>query len=107
VRIPLHHQLLAWRGDLAEGEDAGLRWSLRLAHQILRRPALYRVSTRLGRRLARWLPVSWLEAASGAWSRERSLPAIPAQSFREWHAQRRRPGEPSGRAGGGDRTSEP
>ena len=85
VKIPLHHQLLAWRGRLADDghHTARRRLAFRLAGGLMMRPRLYRLLTRLGRRVARWLPAAWLDAWATPWTRERALPDIPEQSFRE------------------------
>ncbi len=90
VKIPLHHQLLAWRGRLAdEGHHAPRRrLAFRVASQLMLRPRLYRIVTRLGRRIARKLPAAWLDALATPWTRERALPEIPPKSFRELHRPR-------------------
>lgn len=91
VKIPLHRQLLAFRSVLAE---AGLhprrrRIAFRLAAALFARPRLYRFTTALGRRLARALPARLVDALAGAWTRQRALPPIPAESFRaQWRRGR-------------------
>ena len=90
VKIPLHHQLLAWRGRLAdEGHHAPRRrLGFRLASELMSRPRLYRIVTRLGRRIARRLPSAWLDGLAAPWTRERALPEIPAKSFHELYRER-------------------
>jgi L-lactate dehydrogenase complex protein LldF len=90
VRIPLHHQLLAWRGELAaSGHRSALRrMLLRLAHGLFSSPRTYHGLSRLARRLARNLPASWLEMLTKPWSRQRALPEIPERSFRELYDER-------------------
>lgn len=90
VHIDLHHHLLAWRRDLAA---AGLmptakRLALRAAAWTFASPARYaragrwmRAALRAAPRLARLL--------SGAWGRQRDLPAPPAESFRELYRRTR------------------
>lgn len=92
VKIPLHHQLLAWRGRLVdEGHHARRRrlgfW---IAGRTMRSPRLYRLLTRSGRWVARRLPARWLEGLAAPWTRQRALPPIPAKSFRELIRERRR-----------------
>lgn len=91
VRIDLHHQLLAWRGELhARGETPrAKRAALAVARRVLARPGWYAGLGRLGRALARWLPRPVVEAGLGAWSRGRALPEIPQRSFRDWHREHR------------------
>ncbi len=105
VKIPLHRQLLAWRGLLAEAGHSPhhrtrRRLALALAAEILARPRLYRLFDGPGRRLARALPGAWIEWLAGAWTRQRALPAIPARSFRaQWREisreRRARPASPA------------
>src|SRR5438874_790696 len=72
VRIDLHHQLLAWRGELAA---RGLvPWRKRVVSRIgawvMARPWVYRMAGKLGRLLAPLLP--------NPWTRQRELPPLPA-----------------------------
>jgi L-lactate dehydrogenase complex protein LldF len=92
VRIPLHHQLLAWRGELVQTGHVSRvrRLGFALARRVLTRASHYRLATGLGRRLLRRLPRTLLERLTLPWSRERTLPTIPPQSFRELHRARRR-----------------
>ena len=106
VRVPLHHQLLSWRARLTE---AGLRPRSRravfaLAALVLSRPRVYAGLSRIGRRVARRLPLSWVEALVPGWTRARALPAIPAESFREGlRARQARTGARGGRRRGRER----
>ncbi len=103
VKIPLHRQLLAWRGLLAESGHSPhrrprRRLALALAAAILARPRLYRLVEGLGRRLARALPNALVEGLAAPWTRQRALPVIPARSFRaQWQeaARDRRAGPAS------------
>jgi L-lactate dehydrogenase complex protein LldF len=92
VRIPLHHQLLAWRGVLARSgiHPRRRRIALRLAAGLLARPSLLRLFERFGRRVARGLPEKLLDGLAKPWTRQRALPAIPAESFRtQWRKSAR------------------
>ena len=92
VKIPLHQQLLAWRGILAESghHRQRRRLALALAAGIFARPWLFRFVDGLGRRLARTLPNALVDALARPWTRQRALPAIPARSFRtQWKAAAR------------------
>ncbi len=85
VRIDLHHQLLAWRGELvAQGRlAAGKHLAMKVASLLLRHPALYALSGRVGRFLLRHLPRALLYSRWNAWGRQRELPPAPVKSFRE------------------------
>jgi L-lactate dehydrogenase complex protein LldF len=89
VKIPLHHQLLAWRSELAE---RGLipwykRFSMKLGRIVLGNPTLYRAlgwSARFSLRiLPRWMTHNRLNT----WTRQRELPSAPKQSFRAQYLQ--------------------
>ena len=98
VQIPLHHQLLAWRGQLVEaGHHSRWRhWGLGLVGSLIAWPAAYRFLGWSGRALARRLPSTRLDALLAPWTRERALPPIPEHSFRELYRMRRmREGEKS------------
>ena len=89
VKIDLHHQLLAWRGELVRrGYVPRMKRlaALTLAF-VLRRSWAYRISGKLARALLPKLPRAML----GAWGRQRDLPTPPLQSFRQQWRSRGRP----------------
>jgi len=93
VQIDLHHQLLAFRGELVRAGHAGRarRALLTVGGALLRRPTAIAVVAAFARSVARWLPARWLARAGGGWSRERELPELPPASFRsEWSRRRAR-----------------
>jgi len=85
VGIDLHHQLLAWRGELAAAGlvPAGKRLALRLAAWVFASPGRYALAGRLARLALRVLPARLSARLSGAWGRQRELPVAPAESFHE------------------------
>jgi L-lactate dehydrogenase complex protein LldF len=90
VRIDLHHEILAWRGELVR---RGLvprrkRAAMVLAGWILRSAPLYRAAGWLLRRLAPLLPRALLYARWNAWGRQRELPPMPRHSFRRLYRRR-------------------
>jgi L-lactate dehydrogenase complex protein LldF len=90
VRIDLHHQLLAWRGDLAA---QGLlppekTVGAKIGRIVLSHTWLYRVAGSLGRFALRVLPRPLLYNRLNAWGQTRELPVPPARSFRaQWRAR--------------------
>jgi L-lactate dehydrogenase complex protein LldF len=86
VKVPLHHQLLAWRAVLAESgkHPRRRRLALAFAAALLMRPGRLRLADRVGRGLSRALPAAWLDALASPWTRRRALPEVPAESFRTW-----------------------
>ncbi len=85
VKIPLHHQLLAWRGELAERKLIPLekRVSMKFARIVLGTPWLYRSAGWVARTGLRVLPRWMTHNRFNTWARERELPVAPKQSFRE------------------------
>jgi L-lactate dehydrogenase complex protein LldF len=80
VRIDLHHQLLTWRGELAQ--PLHKRIVSRIGSLLLRNTMLYRAFGWLLRKLAPVLP--------NPWTRQRDLPPMPAKSFRaQWRERGR------------------
>jgi len=85
VRIDLHHQLLAWRGELASRGLVPLHKRLvsRVGAWVLARTWAYRVFGKLLRLLAPRIP--------NPWTRQRDLPTMPRESFRAQWRKRVRP----------------
>jgi L-lactate dehydrogenase complex protein LldF len=90
VKIDLHHQLLAWRRELAHRRL--LPWSKRLAMKVasvvLRSVTLYRLTGAAARWLLPRLPRFLVYNRFNAWGRQRELPPLPAKSFRQLYRER-------------------
>ncbi|HLQ45377.1 MAG TPA: lactate utilization protein LutB domain-containing protein, partial [Planctomycetaceae bacterium] len=91
--IDLHHQLLTWRREIAV---RGLvPWSKRLAlgltSFVMQRPKLFNFAGAVARRIVPWLPRFVLYNPLNPWGRQRELPDMPSQSFREMYRKSRRP----------------
>jgi L-lactate dehydrogenase complex protein LldF len=91
VKIPLHHQLLAWRSELAERKLIGLpkRVGMRVGSWILRTPWLYKSLGWLARMSLRWLPHSLTHSRLNPWAGHRDLPPAPKESFRAQYAKQK------------------
>ena len=83
VKVDLHHQLLAWRSELAAQGlvPLGKRFASRVGAFVLARSWAYRLAGRLLRWLVPLLPARLLRFT--AWGRQRELPAMPRESFRD------------------------
>ena len=91
VKIPLHHQLLAWRKELV-GQNLlplGKRWSMRMASWLFRHPWMFSSAGYLGRISLRWLPHSLTHCRLNKWALSRELPKPPPESFRHWYRKHR------------------
>jgi len=79
VRIDLHHQLFAWRGELAARGLVPVQKRIvsRIAAWVLARPWAYRLFGKLFRVVGPRVP--------NPWTRQRDLPPMPRESFRaQW-----------------------
>ncbi|MFO1064002.1 MAG: lactate utilization protein B [Pirellulales bacterium] len=92
VKIPLHHQLLAWRGELAEQKHIPWtkRASMKAASVVLGSPLLYRAAGKVARTSLRWLPRWITHNRLNVWAKRRDLPTPPPESFREMLRKRRK-----------------
>jgi L-lactate dehydrogenase complex protein LldF len=94
VRIDLHHQLLAWRGELVRQgyAPAGKTAALRFTAWVFASPWRFAVAGALARLAMRLLPAGLMARLSGAWGRQRDLPPPPPESCRDLY--RRTHGRP-------------
>jgi len=101
VKIDIHHQLLAWRREIVAGGNLprSKRLAMKLASVVLRNTWLYRLAGRLMRVALRWLPRFVVYNRWNAWGRQRDLPTVPRQSFRQQYKKRY---DPPGRNPRGD-----
>jgi L-lactate dehydrogenase complex protein LldF len=85
VKIPLHHQLLAWRGELAERKLIPLskRVGMKMGRVVLGTPWLYKTAGWCARLSLRVLPRWLTHNRLNVWARARDLPDAPKHSFRE------------------------
>ena len=90
VKIDLHHQLLAWRRELAHRRLLPLskRLAMKAASVVLRSVTLYRLAGGIARWLLPRLPRFLVYNRFNAWGRQRELPSIPAKSFRQIYRER-------------------
>lgn len=93
VKIPLHHQLLAMRAELAKRKlvPLGKRVPMSMARILFARPWLYRTFGRLVRWSLRWTPRVLIYNPLNGWGREREMPPAPLESFSEVYARRPKP----------------
>ena len=85
VKIDLHHELYAFRQELVQKKVVPLykRFAMAAMSAVLARPWAYRLAGRLMRRNLPRLPRALVYGRWNAWGRQRELPPMPRQSFRE------------------------
>ena len=91
VRIDLHHEILAWRQEIVR--RGLLPWPKRAAMKalavVLRFSWLYRLAGWLARRVVPLLPRGLLYGRFNAWGKQRELPPMPRESFRDAYRRHR------------------
>jgi L-lactate dehydrogenase complex protein LldF len=91
VKIDLHTQLLTWRKEIAV--RGHLPWTKRLsmkfARVLLGNTWLFATSGRIGRWMLPKLPRFMVYNRLNAWGKQRELPPMPRQSFRELYRARK------------------
>ncbi|HET6426233.1 MAG TPA: 4Fe-4S dicluster domain-containing protein, partial [Planctomycetaceae bacterium] len=92
VKIDLHTQLLAWRKEISLRKllPWSKRMSMTLAGAMFRRTWLYNLVGRVGRWLLPKLPRFMVYNGFNDWGKQRELPPVPKQSFREQYAKRKK-----------------
>ena len=93
VKIDLHTQLLTWRREIAV---RGLlpfkkRLGMKLGRIVLGNTWLFTTAGRIGRWVFPKLPRFMIYNRLNAWGKQRDLPPMPKQSFRELYRQRKQP----------------
>ncbi len=88
VKIPLHHQLLAWRKEIARRGflAPSKRWSMTAVAWLFKHPSLFNWAGRIGRVALKLTPRFLIYNPLNAWGKARELPAPPKKSFRDWWA---------------------
>ncbi len=87
VKIDIHQQLWKWRQVISsEGYTAtGTKLGMKGMAFVLARPALYRFSGRIVRRLMRAAPFLFRSKKLNPWHRQREIPEAPKHSFNDWY----------------------
>jgi L-lactate dehydrogenase complex protein LldF len=91
VKIDIHQQLLAWRGELVQLRllPKTKRWPMWWASQVFRRPWLYALLGKTARAALSWTPRFLVYNPLNGWGRQRELPTPPARSFRDQFKDRK------------------
>lgn len=91
VKIPLHHQLLAWRKELVGKRLLPIpkRLSMKAASFLFRHPKLFGMVGGIGRTSLRILPRFFTHNRLNKWTIARELPEPPRESFKQWYRKNR------------------
>ncbi|WEK33702.1 MAG: lactate utilization protein B [Candidatus Pseudobacter hemicellulosilyticus] len=87
VKIDIHTQLYKWRQVLSkEGYGpAAKKLGMKMMAAVLAKPDRFALSGAVARKFLGWFPKLAVNGKLNPWGRQRELPKVPEQSFREWY----------------------
>lgn len=87
VKIDIHNQLWKWRQVLmSEGlSPLGKKVSMNAMAKLFGHPIMFRVLAKSGRWLMRTVPFLFNIKIINPWFKQREMPSVPKQSFRDWY----------------------
>lgn len=89
VKIDIHNQLYQWRQVLTrEGHaPATKKAAMKVMGNVLASSKKYTFSGKVARKFLKWFPRLAVNGRLNPWGKQRELPEVPEQSFREWYQQ--------------------
>jgi L-lactate dehydrogenase complex protein LldF len=87
VKIDIHDQFYRWRQDLSEKKriSSGKRYTMKVAGKILAGSKMYDFSGKMARWGIKNLPRKLVYNRLNVWGKERELPEVPKESFKQWY----------------------
>lgn len=87
VKINLHEQILAWRGELAKQGELSLskKVIMKALGKLYANPKAYRQAIQMGDKILQYLPHFVVYNRLNAWGRQRDLPEAPKKTFHSWY----------------------
>lgn len=90
VKINIHEQLYEWRQEITKAQGWTAKgMSMKMANGIFKSPLAYKISGKLLRSTLKTLPNSVIYNPLNAWGKNRDLPEVPKESFKEWYQKNR------------------
>ncbi|MBB6328483.1 L-lactate dehydrogenase complex protein LldF [Algoriphagus iocasae] len=90
VKINIHEQLYEWRQEITKAQGWSAKgMSMKMANGIFTSPLAYKISGKLLRASLKNLPKSVIYNPLNAWGKNRDLPEVPKESFKEWYLKNR------------------
>lgn len=89
VKIDIHEQLYKWRQIVSEADllDSKKKMGLKIGTKVLANAKFYRWATGLFRFSINLFPFLINNAKLNPWTKQREMPRLPEQSFKEWYQQ--------------------
>lgn len=90
VKINIHEQLYEWRQEITKAQGWTAKgMSMKMANGIFKSPLAYKISGKILRSTLKTLPNSVIYNPLNAWGKNRNLPEVPKESFKEWYQKNR------------------
>lgn len=91
VKINIHEQLYKWRQEIYKNNELPKSKSipLKITTKIFENPSLYNSFGKLARGSLKNLPRFMVYNSLNAWGKQRDLPEVPEESFKEWYKKNR------------------
>ncbi|MFC3880326.1 lactate utilization protein B [Algoriphagus namhaensis] len=90
VKINIHEQLYLWRQEVTKAEGTSFKsLSMLFANRVFQNPLTYKISGKVMRKVLQKLPHGLIYHAQNVWGKQRDLPKVPKESFKEWYKKHR------------------
>ena len=92
VKIDIHQQLYNWRQDITESNQTGTvkKTIMKGMGWVFASHTMYRFSGNAARFALKYMPRFLVYSKVNPWGKQRELPEVPEQSFREWYVKNRK-----------------
>lgn len=87
VKINIHEQLYEWRQEITKAQSSlnAKSLAMKFANGIFSVPFAYKMGGSMMRGALKFLPHSITYSNLNTWGKERDLPEVPKESFKEWY----------------------
>ena len=91
VKINIHEQLYEWRQEITKAQGANAKSiSMKIANGIFSTPFAYKISGEMLRGALKILPEAITYSSLNTWGKQRDLPEVPKESFKDWYKKNRK-----------------
>lgn len=91
VKINIHEQLYEWRQEITKAQGANAKSiSMKIANGIFSTPFAYKISGEMLRGALKILPEAITYSGLNTWGKQRDLPEVPKESFKDWYKKNRK-----------------
>jgi L-lactate dehydrogenase complex protein LldF len=91
VKINIHEQLYGWRQEITKAQGTNSKSiSMKIANGIFSTPFAYKISGEMLRGTLKILPDSITYSGLNTWGKQRDLPEVPKESFKDWYKKNRK-----------------